>query len=144
MPSNPKGENRTPSIRIRRRRTMPPLLHKNEKSKKLIFSHGILKKLRCGRPEGGKPDAAHQNQQVLRSSSSSAAKTSKKHVRDFKKISKKSLKIDAAYTIRCRMYMIGAMPVLIWSETDQNTPFLNKRSKTLKKTRARRQKNRNF
>ena len=34
--------------------------------------------------------------------------------------------------------------VLIWSETDQNTPFLNKRSKTLKKTRARRQKNRDF
>ena len=51
-----------------------------------MFSHGILKKLRCGRPEGGKPDAAHQNQQVLRSNSNSGKKTSKKHVRDVKKI----------------------------------------------------------
>ena len=66
--------------------TSTPLLHKNEKSKKLIFSHGILEELRCGRPEGGKPDAAHQNQQVLRSNSSSGKKPSKKHVRDVKKI----------------------------------------------------------
>ena len=38
--------------------TLGPLLHKNEKSKKLIFFHGILTELHLGRPEGGKPDAA--------------------------------------------------------------------------------------
>ena len=54
------------------------------------------------------------------------------------------VKIDADYTIRCRMYMIETVPVLIWSETDQNKHFLNKIGKTLKKTRARRQKNQNF
>ena len=70
--------------------TSTPLLHKNEKSKKLIFSHGILKKLYCGRPEGSKPNAAHQNQGVLRSNSSSAKKPSKKHVRDFKTNLKKN------------------------------------------------------
>ena len=71
-----------------------PLLHKNEKSKKLIFSHGILEELHCGRPEGGKPDAAHQNQQVLSSNSSSEVNTSKKHVRDVKK-NQNFVKIDA-------------------------------------------------
>ena len=54
------------------------------------------------------------------------------------------VKIDADYTIRCRMYMIKAMAVPIWSETGQNTHFLNRRSKTLKKTRARRQKKSKF
>ena len=38
--------------------TLGPLLHKNEKSKQLIFFHGILTELHFGRPEGGKPDAA--------------------------------------------------------------------------------------
>ena len=42
------------------------------------------------------------------------------------------------------MYMIEAMPVLIWPETDRNRNFLNQMSKTLKKTRARRQTNQNF
>ena len=54
------------------------------------------------------------------------------------------VKIDADYTIRCRMYMIETVPVLIWSETDQNKHFLNKVRKTFKKTRARRQTNQNF
>ena len=76
------------------RRLYRPLLHKNEKSKKHIFSHGILKKLHCGRLEGGKPDAVHQNQQVLKSNSSSAKKTLKKHVRGIKK-NQNLVKIDA-------------------------------------------------
>ena len=50
------------------------------------------------------------------------------------------VKIDADYTIRCRIYMIKAVVVLIWSETDQNTHFVNRMSKTVKKTCARRQK----
>ena len=50
------------------------------------------------------------------------------------------VKIDADYTIRCRMYMIETVPVLIWSETDQNKHFINNMSKTVKKTRARHQK----
>ena len=54
------------------------------------------------------------------------------------------VKMDTEYTIRCKIYMIKAMAVLIWSETDQNTHFLNKMNKTLKKTRARRQTNRDF
>ena len=64
---------------------LPPLLCKNEKSKKLILFHGILTELHLGRPEGGKPDAADQNPGTIRPNSSSA-KTSKKHVRDFKNI----------------------------------------------------------
>ena len=54
-------------------------------------------------------------------------KTSKQYVRDVKKcVTSKNqivVKIDADYTIRCRMYMIEAVPVLIWSETDQNKHF---------------------
>ncbi len=47
------------------------------------------------------------------------------------------VKIDADYTIRCRMYMIEAVAVLIWPETDQNTHFLNKVDKTRKKKHVR-------
>ena len=54
------------------------------------------------------------------------------------------VKIDSDKTIRCRIYMIKAVAVPIWSEIDRNTHFLNKMNKTLKKTRAWRQKNPNF
>ena len=42
------------------------------------------------------------------------------------------------------MYMVMAMAVLVWSETDQNKHFLNKRSKALKKHVRGVKKNQNF